>query len=81
MTTQRQPQTHHITVHHVHHQRPPLNGCLALFLLMGTAVGVLFFGILGLVNFHSGNYGLALIGLAGVGGLVYGMYSYLKPYA
>jgi hypothetical protein len=65
----------------VHHQRPRLNGCLALILLGGTAVGVLFFGLLALLNFHSGNYWLTLVGLAGIGGLVYGMYSFLRPYA
>jgi hypothetical protein len=68
-------------VHHVVHQRQTLNGCTALFLCGGVALGVLFFGILGLVNFHSGNYWLTLIGLAGIGGLVYGLYSYLRPYA
>ena len=43
MATQRHPHMH-ITVHHVIHQRPRLNGFLALFLLCGTALGVLFFG-------------------------------------
>ena len=71
----------HITVHHVHHERPRLNGCLALFLLCGTAVGVLFFGTIALVNFHHGNVWLTLVGLAGIGGLVYGLFSYLRPYA
>jgi hypothetical protein len=61
--------------------RPHLNGCLALFLLCGTAVGVLFFGTIALVNFHSGHYGMTLVGLAGVGGLLYGLLSYLRPYA
>jgi hypothetical protein len=71
----------HITVHHVHHERPRLNGCLALFLLCGTAVGVLFFGTIALVNFHHGHVGLTLVGLAGIGGLVYGLFSYLRPCA
>jgi hypothetical protein len=50
-------------------------------LLCGTGVGVLFFGTIAVVNYHSGNYGLTLVGLAGVSGLVYGMYSFLRPYA
>jgi hypothetical protein len=70
-----------MTVHHVLHQRPRLNGCLALFLLCGVAIGVLFFGTIALVNFHSGSYWLTLEGSAGVGGLLYGLYSYLRPYA
>jgi len=81
MAAQRCARSHHITVHHVIHQRPRLNGCLALFLLCGTAVGVLFFGIIALVNVHQGNYWLTLIGVGGIGGLIYGLYSYLRPYA
>jgi hypothetical protein len=81
MTTQRTPHVHHITVHHVIHERPRLNGCVALFLLCGTVGGVLAFGSIALVNFHSGNVWLTLLGLAGVGGLLYGLYSYLRPYA
>jgi hypothetical protein len=81
MATPQGSPTHHITVHHVIHQRPRLNGFLALVLLGGTAVGVLFFGLLALLNFQGGNYWLALVGLAGVGGLVYGLFSYLRPYA
>jgi hypothetical protein len=81
MATRHHPSTHHITVHHVIHQRPHLNGCLALFLVLGTAVGVLFFGTIALVNFHSSNDWLTLVGLAGVGGLVYGLFSYVRPYA
>jgi hypothetical protein len=73
--------THHITVHHVIHQRPRLNGFLALFLLCGTALGVLFFGTIALVNWHHGHVWLTLVGLAGVGGLLYGLLSYLRPYA
>jgi hypothetical protein len=44
-------------------------------------VGVLFFGTIALVNFHHGNVWLTLVGLAGVGGLIYGLFSYLRPYA
>jgi len=72
---------HHVTVHHVYHRRPRLNGCLALFLCCGTAFGCLFFGTIALVNYHSGHYAMTLVGLAGVVGLLYGLFSYLKPYA
>jgi hypothetical protein len=68
-------------VYHVIHQRPRLNGALALFLLCGTVLGVLFFGTIALVNWRQGTYWLTLVGLAGVGGLIYGLYSYLRPYA
>jgi hypothetical protein len=81
MRTHQRPSEHHITIHHVIHQRRRLNGRLALFLVTGTAVGVLFFGTIAVVNFHQSNYWLTLVGLAGVGGLVYGLYSYLRPYA
>jgi hypothetical protein len=50
-------------------------------LVLGTAVGVLFFGTIAVVNWHQSNYGLTLVGLAGVVGLVYGLFSYLRPYA
>ena len=75
------PGPQHITVHHVVHQRQTLNGCVALFLVLGAALGVLFFGTIALVNWHSGQYWFTLLGLAGVGGLLYGLYSYLRPYA
>jgi hypothetical protein len=81
MHTNQRPSVHHITVHHVIHQRPRLNGGLALVLVAGTAVGVLFFGTIAVVNFHQSNYWLTLVGLAGVGGLLYGLYSFLRPYA
>jgi hypothetical protein len=81
MAYQQYPRSYHITVHHVVHQRPRLNGCLALSLLGGTALGVLFFGTIALVNWHHSHYGLTLLGIAGMGGLVYGLYSYLRPYA
>jgi hypothetical protein len=81
MTTQRCPSHRHITIHHVVHQRPHLNGCLALFLLCATGVGVLFFGTIALVNWHQSNSWLTLVGLAGIGGSLYGLYSYLRPYA
>jgi hypothetical protein len=50
-----------------------------LVLLGGTSLGVLFFGLLSLVAYAYGQYGITLIGIAGVGGLVYGVYSFFHP--
>jgi hypothetical protein len=52
-----------------------------LLLLGGTVLGVLFFAIMGLAGYASGRYAFSLIGIAGVGGLVYGCYSFLRPSA
>ena len=81
MATPQGSPTHHLTVHHVIHQRPRLHGFLALVRLGGTAVGVLVFGLLALLNVQGGTSWLMLVGLAGVGGLVYGLYSDVRPYA
>ena len=58
-----------------------LAGGGALLLLGGTVLDVLFFALMGLAGYASGRYEFSLIGVAGVGGLVYGCYSFLRPSA
>ena len=59
--------------------RGVLAGGGALLLLSGTVLGVLCFALMGLVGYASGRYAFSLIGVAGVGCLVYGCYSFLHP--
>jgi hypothetical protein len=50
-----------------------------LVLLGGTSLGMLFFSLLALITYAYGRYEFTLIGTAGVGGLVYGVYSFFHP--
>jgi hypothetical protein len=56
-----------------------LAGVGGLLLLSGTVLGVLCFALMGLAGSASGRYACSLIGVAGIGGLVYGLYSFLHP--
>jgi hypothetical protein len=56
-----------------------LAGIGGLVLLGGTALGVLFFSLLGLFAYADGHYAYVLVSLAAIGGLVYGLYSFLHP--
>jgi len=56
-----------------------LAGVGSLLLLGGTVLGVLFFALMGLAGYAYGRYAFSLIGIAGVGGLLYGCYSFLHP--
>jgi hypothetical protein len=62
-----------------HSARCTVSDCAALFLLGSTALGVLFFSLLGLFAYAEGHYAYVLVSLAAIGGLVYGLYSFLRP--
>ena len=64
-----------------HSARNVVSGVAALVLLGGAALGLLIFGLMVLTSYPYGNYEFTLIGIAGIGGILAGMYCFFRPYA
>jgi hypothetical protein len=59
--------------------RRTVSDCAALFLLGGTALGVLFFGLMAILGYAHRRYEFVLIGIAGIDGIVGGLYGFFHP--
>jgi hypothetical protein len=49
-----------------------------VFLLCGVILGMLVFGLMALCGYASGSYEFTALGLAAIGGLLYGLYSFVR---
>jgi hypothetical protein len=78
-TPQRHRPHHHHTSSGFHQgARQGMGAAAGLVMLVGVVLGVFVFGLMALSGYASGSYQFTVIGLAAIGGLLYGLYSFFR---